>query len=152
MLSQVDDFRAWDRRLGRGASIECGVGLRLRRSKEIEQGSAVAILNRGEHLFVTIPGILETEHHGVADEQCVLGLPRLWPDAQDVVFEGSCAQRGQTGIDARRICINQRFLLWWKQHQGLPRKGTKAVDPRFAIDRNRLLAEDLGEFTGGPAP
>jgi len=54
----------------------------------------------GEHLFVPIPGILQIEHHGVADEQSVFRLPRLRRDAQHGVLEWPRPQRGQTGIDA----------------------------------------------------
>ena len=108
-------------------------------------------MDGGEHLLVAIPGILEIEHHGVTDQQGVLGQPRLRPHAEDVVLEGSRAQRAQAGVDAGGVRVDQRPLLGRQQRQCLPGQGPKTVDSRLAVDRNRRRTEKLGEFTGGPA-
>ncbi len=107
-------------------------------------------MNRGEHLFVPIPGILQIEHHGVADEQSVFRLPRLRRDAQHGVLERPRPQRGQTGIDAGGIGVDQFAMCRRQQGQGFPRQRPKTVNPRLAVDGNGRLAKEFSQFPCGP--
>ena len=150
--AQVDVARGGHGRVaGRRAQqgrIPARTGVREQREQRWRQVRA----QLPQREFALVAGVLQVEVHRVAGQGGVRRGPRRGVPAQQQVGPGPRAQRGEPGIDAFRVGVEQWAAIAGDGIQVGVDAGAHAVHAMAAVGVERDRAEQRGQFAGGGTP
>ena len=134
-----------------GGAVQGGVIGRADRGEKSHAGKTQLVAQGGEGEFIGPGRVLQVERHRIDHEDAVLRPPRPRRGAEHEVLEGFPAEGGEAGVDAGGVTFQQGPLGRRGPGVNLFRELPEAVHPRALIERQRGLAEQLGEFAGPAA-
>ena len=113
----------------------------------------IQLLHKLEAVQLAFPVQAHGPAHGLGNSQGVHGLPRLWPDAQQVQLRRQPARMGRNaGIDAFGIPFQDLARLRIQRGQLGLGGAPKADDAAETVGVQRSCAEDFGQAPRCTAP